>query len=143
MFWCEIFLSKSAARFSLTSYRFFSLPFNVKHNSEIFFNISMDYKCRLFIFFYVVLGKIFKNHMRIFSRLDVKRFIAYYCWSTLGSINWILYAEWLFRLQRFSVVILGVQRRTVLSLTIHRCHRPLFIHLISIKMKEKSTGQDQ
>lgn len=144
MFWCEIFLSKSAARFSLTSYRFFfhcllMLSTIPKYSLTFLWTINVVF----WFFFYVVLGKIFKNHMRIFSRLDVNQCIAYYCWSTLGSINWILYAEWLFRLQRFSVVILGVQRRTVLSLTIHRCHRPLFIHLISIKMKEKSTGQDQ
>lgn len=81
--------------------------------------------------------------MRIFSRLDVIQCLTYYCWSTLDSINWILYAEWLFRLQRFSVIILGVQQRIALSPTIYRRHRPLYIHLTSIKMEEESTGQDQ
>lgn len=127
MFWCEIFfLSKSAARFSLTSYRFFfSLPFNVKHNSEIFFNISI-WTINVVFDFFVSFWERFKNHMRIFSRLDVNQCLTYYCWSTLDSINWILYAEWLFRLQRFSVIILGVQQRIALSPTIYRRHRPLY-----------------
>lgn len=121
----NFFLSKSAARFSLTSYRFFfhcllMLSTIPKYSLTFLWTINVVFD------FFVSFWERFKNHMRIFSRLDVNQCLTYYCWSTLDSINWILYAEWLFRLQRFSVIILGVQQRIALSPTIYRRHRPLY-----------------